>query len=125
MKTKLAKLALIAVLSTAGATTAFAHDAARTAAKQMIELKDGSTLYIFKDGKMAMEDRYGRATRMEIGAVMETKDGRQVKMESDEVARLQTLIDEGHYGGYSPAYAASNPNCRYCFSRLAIRSRIV
>ena len=99
MKTKLAKLALIAVLSTAGATTAFAHDAARTAAKQMIELKDGSTLYIYKDGKMAMEDRDGRATRMEIGAVMETKDGRQVKMESDEVARLQTLIDEGHYGG--------------------------
>ena len=99
MKTKLAKLAISAVLSTAGATTAFAHDAARTAAKQMIELKDGSTLYIFKDGKMAMEDRYGRATRMEIGAVMETKDGRQVKMESDEVARLQTLIDEGHYGG--------------------------
>lgn len=99
MKTKLAKLALIAVLSTAGATTAFAHDAARTAAKQMIELKDGSTLYIFKDGKMAMEDRYGRATRMEIGAVMETKDGRQVKMESDEVARLQVLFDQGHFGG--------------------------
>ena len=99
MKAKLAKLALIAVLSTAGATTAFAHDAARVEAKQVIELKDGSTLYIFNDGKMAMEDRYGRATRMEIGAVMETKDGRQVKMESDEVARLQTLIDEGHYGG--------------------------
>ena len=29
MKTKLVKLALIAVLSTAAATTAFAHDAAR------------------------------------------------------------------------------------------------
>jgi hypothetical protein len=99
MKTKLAKLALIAVLSTAGATTAFAHDVARAEAKQMIELKDGSTLYIFKDGKMAMEDRYGRATRMAIGTVMETKDGRQIKMESDEVARLDTLINEGHYGG--------------------------
>lgn len=99
MKTNLAKLALIAVLSTAGATTAFAHDVARAEAKQMIELKDGSTLYIFKDGKMAMEDRYGRATRMELGAVMETKDGRQVKMESDEVARLQTLLDEGHFSG--------------------------
>lgn len=99
MKTNLAKLALIAVLSTAGAVTAFAHDVARAEAKQMIELKDGSTLYIFKDGKMAMEDRYGRATRMELGAVMETKDGQRIKMESDEVARLQTLIDQGHFGG--------------------------
>lgn len=96
MKTKLAKLALIAVLSTAGATTAFAHDAARAEAKQMIELKDGSTLYIFKDGKMAMEDRFGRATRMELGTVMDTKDGQRIKMESDEVARLNSLIIEGH-----------------------------
>lgn len=99
MKTNLVKLALIAVLSTTGATTAFAHDVARAEAKQMIELKDGSTLYIFKDGKMAMEDRYGNATRMEPGTVMETKNGQQVKMEGDEVARLQTLINEGHYGG--------------------------
>lgn len=99
MKTKLARLALAVVLSTAGATTAFAHDAAHNEAKQIIELKDGSTLYIFKDGKMAMEDRYGRATRMEIGAAMQTKNGQQFKMESDEVARLQNLIDEGHAGG--------------------------
>lgn len=99
MKTKLAKLALIAVLSTAGATTVFAHDAARAEAKQMLELNDGSTLYIFKDGKMAMEDRYGRAARMELGTVKEITDGRQLKMESDEVARLHSLIIEGHHGG--------------------------
>lgn len=99
MKTNLTKLALIAVLSAAGATTAFANDVARAEAKQMIELKDGATLYIFKDGKMAMEDRYGRATRMEVGTVMETKDGQRIKMESDEVARLQVLIDQGHFSG--------------------------
>ena len=64
MKTKFAKLALIAVLGTAGATAAFAHDAASAAAKQMIDLKDGSTLYVFKDGKMAVEDKYGHAMRM-------------------------------------------------------------
>lgn len=98
MKTKFAKLALIAVLGTAGATTAFAHDAVRAEAKQVIELQDGSTLYIFKDGKMAMEDRYGRATRTEIGAVVQTKDGQRIKVESDEVARLQSLISEGHGG---------------------------
>ncbi|MDP3511352.1 MAG: CopK family periplasmic copper-binding protein [Sulfuritalea sp.] len=99
MKTKLVKLALIAVLSTAGATTAFAHDAARAEAKQMIELKNGSTLYVFKDGKMALEDRYGRATRIGLGAVVEAKDGRQIKMESDEVGRLDSLINEGHISG--------------------------
>jgi len=96
MKTKLASLALIAVLSAAGAMPAFAHHAALAEAKQVIDLKDGSSLYVFKDGKMAMEDRYGRATRMERGTVMETRDGKQVTMESDEVARLNSLIIEGH-----------------------------
>jgi hypothetical protein len=95
MKTKLAKLALIAVLSTAGATAAFAHDAARAEAKQVIELKDGATLYIFTDGKMAMEDRYGRATRMEQGAAMETRDGRKITMQGDEVARLNFSAHPG------------------------------
>jgi hypothetical protein len=99
MNTKLAKLALIAVLSTAGATTAFAHDAARAEAKQVIDLKDGSTLYIFKDGKMAMEDRYGRATRTTLGTVVETSDGRKITTQSDEVARLHSLVIQGHQGG--------------------------
>lgn len=99
MKTKFAKLALIAVLSTAGATTAFAHDVARAEAKQVIDLKDGSTLYIFKDGKMAMEDRYGSATRMAPGVAMETRDGQKITMQGDEVARLHSLIIEGHASG--------------------------
>lgn len=99
MKTKLAKLALIAVLGTAGVSPVFAGDFARAEAKQMIELKNGSTLYVFKDGKMAMEDRYGRAVSMEAGSVMQTKDGRQIKMESDDAGRLHMLITQGHNGG--------------------------
>ncbi len=99
MKTKLAKLALIAVLSAVGTSAAFAHDAVRSEAQQVIDLKDGSTLYVFTDGKMAMEDRYGRATRMEPGAAMETKDGKKVTMQGDEVARLHFLIIKGHEGG--------------------------
>jgi hypothetical protein len=99
MKTKLAKLALITVLSAAGATTAFAHDAARAEAKQVVELKGGATLYIFNDGKMAMEDRYGRATRTTPGTVVETSDGRKITTQSDEVARLHSLITQGHQGG--------------------------
>lgn len=99
MKTKFAKLALIAVLSTAGATTAFAHHAVGAEAKQAVDLKDGSTLYVFKDGKMAMEDRYGNATRMAQGMAMDTKDGQKITMQGDEVARLHSLIIEGHVSG--------------------------
>ena len=45
---------------------------------------------------MAMESRYGSATRMEQGAAMETKDGQKVTMQGDEVARLHSLLIEGH-----------------------------
>jgi hypothetical protein len=48
---------------------------------------------------MAMEDRYGRATRMAPGVTMETNDGQKITMRGDEVARLGSLIVEGHFGG--------------------------
>lgn len=86
------------VVATAGliSVSAFAADAARSEAKQVIELKDGATLYVFKDGKMGMEDKLGRAMRMQEGAEMETKDGQKFKMTSDEVARMHLLLTKGH-----------------------------
>ena len=78
---------------------AFADDAARAAAQKTIPMKDGSTLYIFKDGKMAMEDKVGRAVRMKKGVVMEAKDGQKLMMHGDEVMRLDNLLKEGHTGG--------------------------
>ena len=89
---------MVAALSTI-ATSAFADDAARAAAQKTIELKDGSIVYIFKDGKMAMEDKLGRARRMNPGVVMETKDGQKIMMHGDEVMRLDSLLKEGHEGG--------------------------
>lgn len=80
------------------ASSAFAGDAARKDAEKVIEMKDGSTLYIFKNKKMAMEDKFGRATRMKEGHVMETKDGQRIIMLGDEVARLDSLLKEGHSG---------------------------
>lgn len=94
----LKKLLMVAAMS-AVATAAFAGDAARAAAEKTIELKDGSTVYIFKDGKMAMEDKFGRATRMKQGHVMETKDGQKIMMHGDEVMRLDSLLRQGHEGG--------------------------
>jgi len=73
-------------------STAFAADAARAEAKQVFDLKDGSTVYIFKDGKMAMEDKLGRAVRMKKDTVMETKDGQKLIMHGDEVMRLDSLL---------------------------------
>lgn len=81
------------------ASSAFAGDAARKEAEKVIEMKDGSTLYIFKDKKMAMEDKHGRATRMKPGHVMETKSGDKLIMVGDAVARLDWLLKDGHVGG--------------------------
>lgn len=53
-----------------------------------VQLKGGATVHQFQDGKMAMEDKYGRAVRMNEGEVMETTDGKTITMKGDEVARL-------------------------------------
>jgi len=57
-------------------------------------LKDGSTVHQFQDGKMAMESKYGRAVRMQLGSTMETVNGQSMTMNSDEVARLSYYIDQ-------------------------------
>jgi hypothetical protein len=69
--------------------SAFAMD---TAIDKSIPLKDGSTVHQFKNGKMAMEDMYGRPTRMNVGESMTAADGTIIKMNSDEVALLTTVI---------------------------------
>lgn len=91
----LKKLLMVVVMSTVAAS-AFATDAARAAAQKTIEMKNGSTLYIFKDGKMSMENKHGAAIRMKKGVVMETKDGQKLMMHGDEVMRLDSLLKEGH-----------------------------
>ncbi len=91
LKNLLAVVAMSVVVS-----SAFADDAKRAAVQQTIELKNGATIYIFKDGKMAMEDKFGRAVSMKKDVVMETKDGKKVIMHGNEVMRLDALISEGH-----------------------------
>ena len=95
MKLNLSAIALaIAVAGTA--VPVLAHDAASQEAKQVVNLTDGSSLYVFKDGKMSMADKYGRPVRMNAGQVMEAKDGQRLTMVGDEVARLQLLQIQGH-----------------------------
>ena len=71
--------ALILALATGGAAVpAFARDGLPQAVQQVMNLKDGSTLYVFKDGKMAKESRFGRAEYLKQGEVLELVDGSKV-----------------------------------------------
>ena len=70
-------------LGALGSTYAYANQEVRE-----IALKDGSTLLIFKDGKMSMRDTRGRIHGMKSGARMETKDGQVIMMKGNEVWRL-------------------------------------
>ena len=90
------KKLLMVVAMSAVTATAFAVDAAQV--EKSIELKDGSTVYIFKDGKMGMEDKLGRAVRMKKDTVMEAKDGQKIIMHGGEVMRLDSLLHKDHRG---------------------------
>ncbi|MER2552455.1 MAG: periplasmic Cu(I)/Cu(II)-binding protein CopK [Thauera sp.] len=92
MFTKLATAAASILI----ATSAFAVDQGNV--EKSYELKDGSTVYIFKDGKMAMEDKFGRAASMKEGHEMETKDGKKVMMKGNEIWRLDSLLHRDHQG---------------------------
>ena len=67
--------------------------------EKLIQLTDGSTVHVFADGKMAMESQFGRAVYMEPGHAMQTKDGKQITMNGNEVARLDQLLGKNHIGG--------------------------
>ena len=82
---------LLAVVAMSAITaSAFAVDLSQV--KESIPLKDGSTVYIYKDGKMGMEDRLGRAAHMKHGMVMETKDGKKISMIGNEVWRVDQMM---------------------------------
>ncbi|MBI1906939.1 MAG: CopK family periplasmic copper-binding protein [Rhodocyclales bacterium] len=72
------------------AVSAFAMNPADL--KETVALKDGSTVYVFLDGKMGMENPYGRAVPMPEGQAMVTADGKTVRMVGNEVARVSSLI---------------------------------
>lgn len=66
--------------------------------KQATVLKDGSIVYVFKDGKMGMENTFGNVVRMKQGHAMETRDGQRIIMIGDEVARLDTILNAEYPG---------------------------
>lgn len=99
MKLSFTRVAAIAVFAAVVTSPARAGHAAREAAKQVVALADGGALYVFDGGLMAKEDRYGRATSLKIGTVVDASDGRKIIMTSNEVARLSQLLELDHRGG--------------------------
>ncbi len=95
----LKKLSMMAALA-AIAVSALAVDTSTV--DQSIPLKDGSTVYIFKDGKMGMEDKFGHAIRMKQHEVMEAIDGQKIMMHGDEVMRLEFLNRQRGQGIVGP-----------------------
>ena len=83
------KQLMIAAALVAAAGTALAADLANV--EKSFPLKDGSTVFVFKDGKMAMEDKLGRVVGMKQGHVMEAKDGQKLIMIGNEIARLDWI----------------------------------
>jgi len=94
----LKKLLMLAAIS-AVTVSAFAVDQTQFQIQKSIELKDGSTIHVFKGGKMGMEDKYGHAAYMESGQLMETKDGKKIIMNGNEVARVEQALNWNQPGG--------------------------
>jgi len=84
------------ILLSAVTATAFAGHNARLEAKQTYDLKDGATLYVFQDGKMALENKIGFAVPLQKGSVLESRDGQKITAGDDSFFRLSGLLDEGH-----------------------------
>jgi hypothetical protein len=86
----------ILVLSLAAMAPAFAMDAAQSEAKQVISLQGGEKLYVFKDGLMAKEGKFGGVMHLSKGEVVQTADGKSITTMGNEVARLHVLLNKGH-----------------------------
>ena len=86
----------ILVLSMAALAPAFAMDAAQSEAKQVIALQNGEKLYVFKDGLMAKESKFGSVKHLTKGEVVQTADGKSITTMGNEVARLSFLLNKGH-----------------------------
>ncbi len=91
----LKKMLMVVALSAVTVLAVANETDARNDATKVIEMQDGSIVYVFKTGKMAVESKMGRAVSTKAGTVMTAKDGSSVTMVGNEVARLDTLLKKG------------------------------
>ncbi|WP_439673207.1 Copper resistance protein K (plasmid) [Cupriavidus necator] len=86
----------IAALSTVVSLSAIAAD--RSDIVKSYALRDGSTVHVFKDGKMGVENPFGRAVSVKEGQVLEAKDGTRITMKGNEVVRLDQVLNVDRRG---------------------------
>ncbi|HRP96217.1 MAG TPA: CopK family periplasmic copper-binding protein [Rhodocyclaceae bacterium] len=84
----------LAVVATASTIAFSAHAVTSSDVQEVVEPKDGGTVYIFNDGKTGMANRYGRPVPIPEGRALETFDGRTVEAAGNEVAGVTAVILE-------------------------------
>jgi hypothetical protein len=92
------KMIVVVALSAIPFFAAATEADARNEAKQTIEMQDGSTVYVFKDGTMGVESKMGIATKTKAGKVLKAKDGSSVTIVGNQVAELDRLLKLGEGG---------------------------
>lgn len=65
-----------------------------------IDLTDGATVHVFRDGKMAMENEMGQITSMREGHQMNARNGEKIIMRGNETERLHMeFLSKYQFGG--------------------------
>ena len=67
-----------------------------TVERNVIQLADGGTIVLDKDGKTYHQDAAGKRVRMKDGIVMEGKDGRKYLHKNDAI--WQQIVTKGTLG---------------------------
>ena len=88
----LKKMMMVVAMSAVTVCSFAAESDARNEAIKVIEMENGATVYVFKGGKMAVENKLGTAVSTKSGTILKTKDGQSLTMVGNEVARLDFLL---------------------------------
>lgn len=89
------KILIVGALSAFSVLAVADETDARNEATRTIPLQDGSIVYVFKSGKMAVENKMGRAVSTKPGTILKAADGTDITMVGNEVAHLDSLLRQG------------------------------
>lgn len=103
----LKKMIVIGAMSAFTVLAVAAESDARDAATRTIPLQDGSIVYVFKSGKMAVQSKLGLAVSTKPGTILKAQDGSDVIMVGNEVAQLDILLKKGMTGDNSESTPSS------------------
>jgi hypothetical protein len=78
------------------AAPVFAMDAQPSNLSKTVPLKGGETLYVFKDGRMAKANKFGRPVYLKQGEMLAPVEGQPIAAVGNEIAQLSVLIRKGH-----------------------------